>query len=83
MISLSWKKTKTGRYVVIGPYSVLRTGMDVLAVSQSGSSKRVTIKSLGKPFDSGGTRMVYGYITGPDGVRSIGESLQDVVDELK
>ncbi len=56
-----YRMTQDGRWVVCGPASMVLPGATVTVFRRSGSSKVETIESVGRTFDRGGVRMVYGY----------------------
>lgn len=53
----SYKKTKSGEWVVCGPVATMKVGL-VLVSKKDGTIEPKQIDRLGRPFDS----MVYGYI---------------------
>lgn len=55
-----FRKTKTGTWVVYGPAAVVKPG-PVTVRKADGSTKVVTIASVGKTFTADGQTMVYGY----------------------
>lgn len=57
----SYRKTKTGKWAVMGPASVVRKGADVLVAKKNSQTKTEHIVSTGKPFTRDGVEMVYGY----------------------
>lgn len=61
----TYRKTKAGEWVVMGPVSVVKPGAVVTVTKKDGTSKTERIESVGKAFDG----MRYGYLrrrdTGP------------------
>lgn len=57
----TYRKTKTGEWVVFGPERLVRVGQ-VLVTKRDGASKTETIERVGKSFDCDGMRARYGYI---------------------
>jgi len=57
----TWRKTRAGAWVVFGPADVVRAGATVMVKTKAGTIKSEAIKSVGRPFDFGGKKMVYGY----------------------
>ena len=67
-MSLSYRKTRSGEWVVFGPkaemwdtlYGKVMGSVDV--ARKDGSVKRERLARLGTPFMAGGVEMAYGYI---------------------
>ncbi len=63
----SFRKTKSGKWAVMGPVETLQKALDgdgkVDVLKKSGDWSSYTVVSLGKPFDVDGTSMCYGYDT--------------------
>ena len=58
---ITYRKTKSGRWAVMGPAVIVRPGATVVVRLKDGGSKPETIESVGKPFVRDGVEMVYGY----------------------
>ncbi len=71
-----FRKTKTGKWAVIAPVSVLEAALDsggsVDVLKKSGDWGKFTVASLGRPFDVDGVSMCYGY--GPDDEAEAGQA---------
>jgi hypothetical protein len=59
---VTYRKTKTGEWVVFGPADRVTTGRQVNVRKKDGSIKLETVVSVGKPFQVDGQQMVYGYL---------------------
>jgi len=59
--TVTYRRTKSGEWVVYGPASVVRVGA-VEVVKLSGEAKIEQVESLGRPFRVDGVEMVYGYL---------------------
>lgn len=59
---ISYRKAKSGDWVVVGPVSELHVGT-VTVTKRDGATKTETVASLGKPFDVNGVSCCYGYLT--------------------
>ena len=57
----TWRRTRAGAWVVFGPADVVRAGATVTVKTKAGAIKSEAIKSVGRPFNIGGKKMVYGY----------------------
>lgn len=57
----TYRKTKTGKWAVMGPTSIVRPGATVTVTKKSGETKSETIDDVGRPFTVDGRQMVYGY----------------------
>ena len=59
----TWRKTKTGEWVVMGDWTSLqnKVGCTVKVTSAKGEVKEVQIARLGKPFLASGVYKVYAY----------------------
>lgn len=55
----SYRKTKKGEWVVMGPASIITDGATVTVTKKSGETKTETIASTGKTF---GDDLCYGYL---------------------
>lgn len=60
--TITYRKTKTGEWVVMGPTTAIRSGATVTVTKRDGSTKTERIESVGKAFVVGGQYMVYGYL---------------------
>jgi hypothetical protein len=58
----TFRKAQNGKWVAFGPTSRVRVG-EVTVEKRDGSTKQVTVESLGRPFDVDGVKCVYGYIS--------------------
>ena len=58
---ITYRKTKSGRWVVQGPATIVRPRTTVIVQLKNGGTKTETIESVGKPFTRDGVEMVYGY----------------------
>jgi hypothetical protein len=71
----SYRKTRTGEWVVCGPAHVVKPGKTVTVTKRDGSTKTETIDKVGQSFIKDGVRTVYGYTaktTRPASARSHG-----------
>lgn len=59
----SFRKTKTGEWVVFGPARLVKPGTVTVSLA-NGGSKTVTVASVGKTFRADGLEACYGYTTG-------------------
>lgn len=59
---VTYRKTKTGEWVVYGPAAVIEPGRTVDVTKRDGTRKAETIERVGKPFAADGRQMVYGYL---------------------
>jgi hypothetical protein len=57
----SYRKTKSGQWVVYGPASVIVPGATVTVTTRGGQSKVEYITTIGRAFSVSGVPMVYGY----------------------
>ena len=60
-MTASYRKTKTGQWVVFGPASIVRTGR-VNVTKRDGTTRTETVESVGKTFTCDGLACCYGYI---------------------
>lgn len=67
----SYRKTKSGEWVVFGPAASVRLGQ-VAVSKRDGAAKVETVAKLGKPFRVDGVECVYGYIAPKQASRSGG-----------
>lgn len=58
---LSYRKTKNGKWAVMGPANVVTAGATVTVTKRDGTTKTERIGTVGKPFTVDGQQMVYGY----------------------
>lgn len=61
IIAATYRKTRTGEWVIYGPADLLATGRHIPVSLKSGATKTVSIESVGKTFDHDGVAMCYGY----------------------
>lgn len=59
----AFRKTKAGEWVVCGVPALVKADRDVVVRKADGTTKQVYIARVGRPFQAGATRMVYGYLT--------------------
>jgi hypothetical protein len=59
--SPSYRKTKSGEWVVFGPAATVRPGR-VNVAKRDGTTKAETVERVGRPFVVDGVECVYGYI---------------------
>ena len=60
-MSITWRKSKSGEWVVCGPVDDVRVGV-VTVTKRSGVIEHVEIEKLGRPFQTDdGRTLVYGY----------------------
>ena len=59
----SFRKTKTGEWVVFGPARLVKPGTVTVSLA-NGGTKTVTVASVGKTFTADGITACYGYTTG-------------------
>jgi hypothetical protein len=59
----TYRRTKSGEWVVMAPASTLRSGQTITVTKKDGSTKVETIAKVGKSFAASGTQMAYGYLT--------------------
>ncbi len=62
-MKITYRKTKTGHYVVYGPAASIKAGSVVTVTKKNGMTKQEHVESIGKPFTVDGVQMVYGYLT--------------------
>lgn len=61
--TISYHKTKTGKWVVVGPVSSVLPGSAVTVTKRDGTTKTETVLSVGRPFTAAdGVEKVYGYL---------------------
>lgn len=56
-----FRKTRGGRWAVLGPADVVKPGATVSVEKKDGTTVDVEIADTGKPFDKDGVQCVYGY----------------------
>jgi hypothetical protein len=67
-MSLSYRKTRDGEWVVFGPKAEMWDGLynkpagNVVVTKKDGTKKTESIDHLGKPFQADGVECCYGYI---------------------
>lgn len=61
-MSVGWRKTKNGTWVVCGPVATVQPGASVNVTSKAGKTKLVSISEIGKPFETDDGLYVYGYV---------------------
>jgi hypothetical protein len=74
----SYRKTKTGEWVVVAPARQLKAGATIAVHTKAGAVKIETIVSVGKPFTANGTEMAYGYLAAAPKKRGRGLATGDV-----
>lgn len=57
----SFRKTKTGEWVVFGPALIINAGRTVTVTKKDGTTKTETIETVGKSFTVDGEVCCYGY----------------------
>jgi hypothetical protein len=58
----TYRKTKTGEWVVFAPAAALAAGNTITVTKKDGDTKTETIATVGKSFEVNGVTMAYGYI---------------------
>lgn len=58
----TYRKTKTGEWVVFAPASALKPGTQIAVVKRDGTTKVETIATVGKTFIVEGKEFAYGYL---------------------
>lgn len=61
MTKVSYRKSRTGEWVVMGPASVVKPGA-VTVTKRNGETKTETVVKVGRVFQVDGQDMVYGYL---------------------
>jgi hypothetical protein len=56
-----FRKTRGGRWAVLGPAEVVKAGATVTVKKRDGTEVEVEIADTGKPFERDGVTCVYGY----------------------
>jgi len=77
-VSITWRKSKSGEWVVCGPVDDVRVGV-VTVTKRSGVIEHVEIEKLGRPFQTDdGRTLVYGYWpeSSPQGERRFREGFR-------
>ena len=61
LIQNRWRKTKGGKWAIMGLIVHVVPGATVTVIAKSGRTKQVLIKKVGKSFTTDEGEMVYGY----------------------
>ena len=59
---ITYRKTREGEWVVMGPVAAVRANGTVLVTRRDGTTKMESIARVGSPFSVNGVSMVYGHI---------------------
>lgn len=59
---ITYRKAKTGEWVVYGPATAIKAGTTVTVTKRSGETKTERVARVGRPFTVAGRQMLYGYI---------------------
>ena len=58
---ITFRKTKNGEWVVMGPVSEIRVHTVLEVTKKDGGTAKVRVTDMGKPFEVDGKRYCYGY----------------------